>query len=99
MIIIYKKLKNKYFYINIIEKEMAHLSLNELLGFLQHEPSKYRTPVIFGEANTKIIESIMAVFSGYQGKIFCVNPYLEVSNSPNSITLQKSQEAIFSFPG
>lgn len=77
---------------------MASLTLPELLHFLQHDPSTYRTPVVFGEANTKIIESIMAVFSGYQGKIFCVNPYLEVSNSPNSITLQKSQEAIFSFP-
>lgn len=77
---------------------MAHLSLHELLGFLQHEPSKYRTPVVFGEANTKIIESIMAVFSAYQEKIFCVNPYLEVSNSSKSITLQKSQEARLSFP-
>ena len=77
---------------------MAHLSLHELLGFLQHDPTTYRTPVVFGEADTKIIESIMAVFSGYQGKIFCVNPYLEVPRSPKSITLQKSQEARFSFP-
>ena len=77
---------------------MAHVTLPELLQFLQHDPATYRTPVVFGEADTKIIESIMAVFSAYQGKIFCVNPYLEVSSSPKSITLQKSQKARFSFP-
>ena len=77
---------------------MTHLSLHELLEFLLDDPSTYRTPVIFGEANSKIIETITSVLSAYQGKIFCVNPYLEVPSSPKSITLQKSQEARFSFP-
>ncbi len=77
---------------------MAHLSLHELLQFLQHDPTTYRTPVVFGEADTKNIESIMAVFSAYQGKIFCVNPYLEQSTTSKSITLKNSLEARFSFP-
>ncbi len=78
--------------------KMVYLSLTELLGFLQHDPTTYRLPVVFGEADPKIAETIMAVFSAYQGKIFCVNPYLEVPRSLKSITLQKSQEARFSFP-
>ena len=78
--------------------KMVYLSLTELLGFLQHDPSTYRTPVVFGEADPKIMEMIMEVFSAYKKKIHCLNPYLEVPRSLKSITLQKSQEARFSFP-
>ena len=77
---------------------MARVTLPELLLFLQHDPSIYRTPIVFGEVDPKIIESIMAVFSAYQGKICYVNPYLEVPRSSKSITLQKSIDARFSFP-
>jgi len=77
---------------------MAQLTLPELLGFLQHDPSTYRLPVVFGEADPKIAETIMAVFSAYQGKIHCLNLYLEASSSSKTITLQKSLEARFSFP-
>jgi hypothetical protein len=77
---------------------MAHLTLPEFLQFLQHDPSTYRTPVVFGGTDRKITDSIMTVFSAYRGKIFCVNPYLEEDDSPKSITLQKSLEARLSFP-
>jgi len=77
---------------------MAQLTLPELLSFLQHDPSTYRLPVVFGEDDPKITEMIMAVFSAYQGKIHCLNPYLEASSSSKTITLQKSLEARFSFP-
>ena len=77
---------------------MSRLTLHKLLGFLQQESATYRTPVVFGEADTKIIESIMAVFFAYQEKIFCVNPYLEQSTTSKSITLKNSLEARFSFP-
>jgi hypothetical protein len=72
--------------------------LPELLQFLQHDSSKYRTPIVFGEVDPKIIESIMAVFYAYHGKIYCINPYLDELCSSKSITLQKSLEARFSFP-
>jgi hypothetical protein len=77
---------------------MTSLSLYDLLQFLQHKSSTYTTPIVFGEVDPKIIESIMAVFSAYHGKIYCVNPYLDGLSSSKSITLQKSLEARFSFP-
>jgi hypothetical protein len=77
---------------------MAYVSLPELLQFLRHNSSTYRTPIVFGEDNPKIIESIMAVFSDYHGKIHCLNPYLDGLCSSKSITLQKSLEARYSFP-
>jgi hypothetical protein len=77
---------------------MADLSLCKLLRFLQHNLSTYRTPIVFGEVDPKIIESIMAVFSAYHGMIYCINPYLDEPCSSKSITLQKSLDAIFSFP-
>ena len=77
---------------------MAHLTLPELLQFLQHDPSTYRTPIVFGEVNPKIIESIMAIFSAYHGMIYCINPYLDEPCSSQSIILQKSSEARLSFP-
>ena len=77
---------------------MAQLTLPELLSFLQHDPSTYRLPVVFGEDDPKITEMIMAVFSAYQGKIHCLNPYLEQSRTSKSLTLKKSLEARFSFP-
>ena len=77
---------------------MTRLSLYDLLQFLQHKSSTYTTPIVFGEVDPKIIESIMAVFSAYHGKIYCINPYLDGLSSSKSITLQKSLEARFSFP-
>ena len=77
---------------------MADLSLCKLLRFILNDPSTYRTPIVFGEVDPKIIESIMAVFSAYHGMIYCINPYLEEPCSSKSITLQKSLDAIFSFP-
>ncbi len=77
---------------------MTRGSLNEILQFLQHKSSTYTTPIVFGEVDPKIIESIMAVFSAYHGKIYCINPYLDGLSSSKSITLQKSLEARFSFP-
>jgi hypothetical protein len=77
---------------------MAYVTLFELLQFLQHDPSIYRTPIVFGEDNLKIIESIMAVFSAYHGKIHCLNPCFDGLCSSKSITLQKSLEARYSFP-
>jgi hypothetical protein len=77
---------------------MAYVTLPELLRFLLQDPSSYRTPIVFGEVDPKIIESIMAVFSAYHGKIYCINPYLDGLCSSKSITLQKSLEARFSFP-
>jgi hypothetical protein len=47
---------------------------------------------------TQKLESIMAVFSAYYGKIYCLNPYLDELCSPKSITLQKSLEARLSIP-
>ena len=77
---------------------MAHLSLYELLRFLQQEPATYRTPIVFGVDDPKIIESIMAIFSVHHGKIYCINPYLDEPCSSKSIILQKSSEARLSFP-
>ena len=77
---------------------MAYVTLPELLRFLLQDPSSYRTPIVFGEDDPKIIESIMAVFSAYHGKIYCINPYLDGFSSSKSITLQKSLEARLSFP-
>ena len=77
---------------------MADLSLCKLLRFILNEPKTYRTPIVFGEVDPKIIESIMAVFSAYRGMIYCINPYLEEPCSSKSITIQKSLDAIFSFP-
>lgn len=77
---------------------MAQLTLHELLQFLQRDPITYTTPVIFGECDSKIIETIMTFFSAYKEKIFCAKRYLEVSSSSKSITLQKSQEARILFP-
>ena len=77
---------------------MANLTLRELLWFLQYETLSYRKPIVFGEVNPKIIETIMSVLSVYQCKIFCTNPYLEDKCSSKSITLQKSLEARDSFP-
>lgn len=77
---------------------MADLSLRELLRFLQQEHTTYRTPIVFGAINPKIIESIMAIFSAYHGKIDCLNPYLDEPCSSQSIILQKSSEARLSFP-
>jgi hypothetical protein len=77
---------------------MADLSLSKLLRFILNEPKTYRTPIVFGEVDPKIIESIMAVFSAYHGMIYCINPYLDEPCSSKSITLQKSLDAIFSFP-
>ena len=96
-IIIHKKLKIIFLYKHN-QKRMAYVTLPELLQFLQHDSSTYRTPIVFGEVDPKIIESIMAVFSAYHGKIYCVNPYLDELFSSKSITIQKSLEARFSFP-
>ena len=77
---------------------MAHLSLRELLLFLQQEPATYRTPIVFGVDAPKIKEDILSVLSDYRRKIFFINPYLEEQTSSEGITLQKSQEARLSFP-
>jgi inosine/xanthosine triphosphate pyrophosphatase family protein len=77
---------------------MAHLTLSELLKFLQHDPSTYRTPIVFGIVDPKIKEDIISVLSDYRKKIFFVNPYFEEQTSSESITLQKSQEARLSSP-
>jgi hypothetical protein len=55
-------------------------------------------PIVFGEVDHKIIESIMAVFSAYHGMIYCLNPYLDEPCSFKSIILQKSLAARLSFP-
>jgi hypothetical protein len=73
-------------------------TLTELLRFLQHDLSTYRTPIVFGEVNPKIIESIMAIFSAYRGMIYCINPYLDELCSSKSIILEKSLAARLSFP-
>lgn len=77
---------------------MAHLTLPELLKFLQQEPATYRTPIVFGVDDPNIKEDILSVLSDYRRKIFFANPYFEEQTSSEGITLQKSQEARFSFP-
>jgi inosine/xanthosine triphosphate pyrophosphatase family protein len=77
---------------------MAHLSLHELLRFLQQEPATYRTPIVFGVDAIKIKEDILSVLSDYRRKIFFVNPYFEEQTSSEGITLQKSKQARLSFP-
>jgi inosine/xanthosine triphosphate pyrophosphatase family protein len=77
---------------------MVNLSLHELLEFVQHDLSTYRTPIVFGVVDPKIKEDIISVLSDYRKKIFFMNPYFEEQTSSEGITLQKSQEARLSFP-